>query len=88
LYFVTAIFGLWFLPFKFIHYSPSVSVTQYRVASTDKGATAQAAKLNPEATLINLKQQRGYYLNILIQYNLPQFSNNDETVKIQIRPTS
>jgi hypothetical protein len=62
-------------------------VTQYRVASTDKGATAQAAELNPEATLINLKQ-RGYYLNILIQYNLPQFSNNDETVKIQIRPMS
>jgi hypothetical protein len=87
LYFVTAIFGLWFLPFKFIHYSLSVSVTQYRVASTDKGATAQAAELNPEATLINLKQ-RGYYLNILIQYNLPQFSNNDETVKIQIRPMS
>jgi hypothetical protein len=24
----------------------------------------------------------------LIQYNLPQFSNNDETVKIQIRPMS
>ena len=75
------------MPFKCIHYSLSVSVTQYRVASTDKGATAQAAELNPEATLINLKQ-RGYYLNILIQYNLPQFSNNDETVKIQIRPMS
>ena len=50
-------------------------MTQYRGASTDEGATAQTAKLNPEATLINLKQQRGYYLNILIQYNLPQFSN-------------
>jgi hypothetical protein len=42
----------------------------------------QAAKLNPEAMLINLKQQRGYYLSILIKYNLPQFSYDAETVKI------